>query len=239
MLGGAGNDRLIWNNGDGSDRMRGGSGQDVTEVNGALEAGDEFELGANGKRVDFRRVNLGLFQLDINGVESMEINGGGGDDSLTVQSLSETRLKRVNFDGGDGNDFLNGSAADVNILADGGDGDDILIGGSGDDILIGGNGADLLIGGPGNDILIGGVGTDLFRIGSGTSLIRTFNAAEGDMLQIQQDLLPQPYLGSADAIRDSLTYNSNSGVLALDGVQIATIESPIGGFDMDSHIDIL
>ncbi len=240
MIGGAGNDRMIWNNGDGSDIMRGNGGQDVTEVNGAVDAGDEFELGSNGKRVDFRRVNLGLFELDIDSVESMEINGGGGDDSLTVQSLSGTRLKQVNFDGGDGNDFLNGSGTDVNIFADGGAGDDILIGGSGDDILVGGDGTNLLIGGGGADTLIGGRGTDLFRIGDGgTSLIQSFNAADGDMLQIQQDLLPQSRLGSVDAIRESLTYNSNNGVLALDGVQIATIEAPVGGFDINSNVEIL
>ena len=59
------------------------------------------------------------------------------------------------------------------------------------------------------------------------------------MLQIQQDLLPQSRLGSVDAIRESLTYNSNNGVLALDGVQIATIEAPVGGFDINSNVEIL
>lgn len=240
IFAGAGDDRMIWNNGDGSDKMRGGRGKDVTEVNGAGEAGDEFQLQSNGNRVDFRRVNLGLFQLDIDGVESMEINGGGGDDTLEVQSLAGTKLKQVNFDGGDGNDFLNGSGTNISIFADGGAGNDILIGGDGDDILIGGDGADLLIGGGGNDILIGGRGTDLFRTGfDGISVIQEFNAAEGDMLQIQQDMLPQSRMGSVEAIRDSLTYNSNSGAIALDGVQIATIQAPVSGFDINSNVEIM
>ena len=241
MRGGKGNDRMIWNNGDGSDKMRGGAGQDVTEVNGALEAGDEFELGSNGQRVDFRRVNLGQFQLDINGVESMEINGGGGDDSVTVQSLARTNLKQVNFDGGDGNDFLNGSGTDVSIVAEGGDGNDILIGGSADDILIGGNGADLLIGGGGNDILNGGLGADIFLFRPsfvGVSVIGDFNADE-DMLQFQQDMLPQSRMGSADAMRDSITYNSSNGAIAIDGVQIATLEAPVGGFDINSNVEFV
>lgn len=240
MRAGAGNDRMVWNNGDGSDLMRGGGGQDVTEVNGAVAAGDEFELGSNGKLVDFRRVNLGLFQLDIDGVESMEINGGGGDDTLAVKSLAATRLKQVNFDGGDGNDFLNGSGTDVSLFADGGDGNDILIGGSADDILIGGNGADLLIGGGGNDILNAGLGADIFRLGfGGVSLIENFNAAEGDMIQIQQDMLSQFGLGSVDAVRDALTYNNNNGAIALEGVQIATMQSPVGGFDINSNVEIM
>ena len=248
MRGGAGNDRMIWNNGDGSDTMRGGGGQDATEVNGAAAAGDEFQLQSNGvgtaspgeNRVDFRRVNLGLFQLDIDGVENIDINGGGGDDSLDVQSLAGTKLKQVNFDGGDGNDFLNGSSTDINIFADGGAGDDILIGGAGDDILIGGDGADLLIGGAGDDILIGGRGTDLFRVGfGGVSLVQEFNADEGDMIQIQQDMLPQSRMGSVDAVRNALTYDSNSGAIALEGVQIATIQAPVSGFDINSNVEIM
>jgi len=106
LFGGSGNDRMIWNNGDGSDTMRGGSGQDVTEVNGAGDAGDEFELSANSDRIDFRRVNFGQFQLDIDDVESIDVNGGGGDDTLTVKSLAGTDLKQVNFYGGAGNDVL-------------------------------------------------------------------------------------------------------------------------------------
>ena len=101
------------------------------------------------------------------------------------------------------------------------------------------NGADLLIGGGGNDILIGGVGTDIFRLGGGLSLIENFNAAEGDMLQIQQDMLPQSRMGSADTVREALTYNSSNGAIVLDGVQIATIQAPVGGFDINSNVEIM
>ncbi|MEO0432607.1 MAG: calcium-binding protein, partial [Cyanobacteria bacterium J06656_5] len=67
------------------------------------------------------------------------------------------------------------------VIADGGEGHDILIGGAGDDILIGGNGADLLIGGGGNDILIGGNGADFFGFDTGSA----FNAADIGTNQIQ------------------------------------------------------
>ncbi|MDJ0577216.1 MAG: calcium-binding protein, partial [Xenococcaceae cyanobacterium MO_234.B1] len=81
-IGGAGDDLLIWNDGDGSDTMEGGSGWDdfgwdVVEVNGAVDAGDDFELRANGHRAEFERLNLGNFILDIDDVEQMEINGLG------------------------------------------------------------------------------------------------------------------------------------------------------------------
>ncbi|MEM8830893.1 MAG: calcium-binding protein, partial [Cyanobacteria bacterium P01_G01_bin.19] len=68
----------------------------------------------------------------------------------------------------------NGSGTATPITADGGDGDDILIGGAGDDILIGGGGADLLIGGGGNDILIGGNELTSFGFDTGAA----FNTAD-------------------------------------------------------------
>jgi Ca2+-binding RTX toxin-like protein len=97
MVGGEGDDRLIWNNGDGSDTMDGNSGSDVVEVNGSTTAGDSFEIAQNGSRVRFERVNLGLFTLDID-AEAMEVNGGGGDDLVSVTPLDATIL---NLDGGD------------------------------------------------------------------------------------------------------------------------------------------
>ena len=47
----------------------------------------------------------------------------------------------------------------IELTADGGEGDDILIGGAGNDTLLGGEGDDILIGGPGQDVLDGGPGT--------------------------------------------------------------------------------
>src|SRR5262249_40977380 len=50
------------------------------------------------------------------------------------------------------------SATAIQLKADGGDGNDVLIGGDGNDVLLGSNGDDVLIGGPGFDILDGGPG---------------------------------------------------------------------------------
>ncbi|MDB9526771.1 hypothetical protein PN498_12290, partial [Oscillatoria sp. CS-180] len=81
---GNGRDRFIWNNGDGSDFINGGAGFDVTEVNGADGAGDEFDLRQVDGQAIFNRLNLGLFTLTNEKIEQFEINGLGGDDSLTV-----------------------------------------------------------------------------------------------------------------------------------------------------------
>ncbi|MEM8807619.1 MAG: calcium-binding protein [Cyanobacteria bacterium P01_G01_bin.38] len=178
---GDGDDRFIWNNGDGSDFINGGDGFDVTQVNGADGAGDEFDLSQVDGQAIFNRLNLGLFTLTNEGIEQFEINGQGGDDSFTIGDLTGSEVQSVLFSGGDGNDFLNASGTLTPVTADGGDGDDILIGGAGDDILIGGDGADLLIGGGGNDILIGGNGADFFGFDTGTA----FNAADIGTNQIQ------------------------------------------------------
>jgi Ca2+-binding RTX toxin-like protein len=57
-----------------------------------------------------------------------------------------------------GADVVKGSgltADAIQLILDGGDGDDLLIGGAGDDIVIGGAGQDILDGGPGgHDTLI-------------------------------------------------------------------------------------
>jgi Ca2+-binding RTX toxin-like protein len=53
------------------------------------------------------------------------------------------------------------SATAIRLKADGGDGDDVLIGGAGSDNLLGGAGDDVLIGGSGQNVLDGGPGTNL------------------------------------------------------------------------------
>lgn len=100
LKGGTGNDLLpggngndITNGSEGSDTMRGNGGQDVTEVNGAINLGAEFRLQLQGNHIDFRRVNLGRCQLEIDDVESMELNGGVGNDTLRLQKISGTDLK--------------------------------------------------------------------------------------------------------------------------------------------------
>ena len=148
-----GDDRFVWNNGDGSDFINGGTGFDVTQVNGADGPGDAFDLRQVDGQAIFNRFNLGLFTLTNEDIEQFEINGQGGDDSLTVGELAGSGIQSVVFSGGEGNDVLDASETETSILADGGAGDDLLIGGAGDDLLIGGDGSNLLIGGGGGMIL--------------------------------------------------------------------------------------
>ena len=72
-------------------------------------------------------------------IDHIVVNGLGGDDVITASGLGTAML----------------------LTADGGDGDDVLIGSAGNDTLLGGAGDDVLIGGPGQDILDGGTGSNV------------------------------------------------------------------------------
>ncbi|HET9817032.1 MAG TPA: calcium-binding protein, partial [Xanthobacteraceae bacterium] len=119
------------------------------------------------------------------------INGLGGDDAITATGLTG-----------------------MLFTANGGDGDDILVGSPGNDVLNGGNGDDVLIGGPGQDVLDGGPGNNILiqsaTTGGGSpdsaALLAQFMASTfvpagdgesgtpvADALGSQQPLLTQPH----------------------------------------------
>ncbi|WP_162006622.1 pre-peptidase C-terminal domain-containing protein [Roseimaritima sediminicola] len=84
--------------------------------------------------------------------------GEGGDDHIAAEASINLP---VWFDGGDGDDRLQGAAAGDLLL--GGDGDDQLLGGRDRDVLVGGTGADHLLGQAGDDLLIAGAFKSAWR----------------------------------------------------------------------------
>jgi Ca2+-binding RTX toxin-like protein len=82
-------------------------------------------------------------QVNISGADPatdhLKINALGGHDTITAAALGAGAIQ-FSADGGDGNDVLIGSP-----------GIDTLTGGAGDDVLFGGAGQDILDGGPGNN----------------------------------------------------------------------------------------
>jgi Ca2+-binding RTX toxin-like protein len=98
----------------------------------------------------------------------------------------------------------------MQLVANGGDGDDVLIGGHGGSTLSGGNGDDILIGGAAGDVLDGGPGANVVIAGSGPislaaqlgqAMATTFVTDGGghgdtpvaDPATVQQPLLAQPH----------------------------------------------
>jgi Ca2+-binding RTX toxin-like protein len=80
---------------------------------------------------------------------------------VTGAEASLDRLSLAALDGADVVDATGLAATGIQLTADGGAGDDVLMGGDGNDVLLGGDGDDVLLGGPGIDVLDGGLGDDI------------------------------------------------------------------------------
>ncbi len=83
------------------------------------------------------------------------------------------------WNGGDQADTLDFSRETNRVMADGGDGNDEIVGGTADDQLFGGDGNDRLIGNAGNDTLIGGSGNDTLIAGTETDNINVLTGGCG------------------------------------------------------------
>jgi Ca2+-binding RTX toxin-like protein len=156
-------DRIVWNDGDGSDSIDGGAGDDTTVVNGAAAAGDRFTVAPNGRRVSFRRTNLGRFGLDLAAIETLEMNGRSGDDRISGTS-GLVRLIALRMNGGPGDDTLIGSDGDD--VMDAGTGDDTMVCGAGHDEMRGNRGDDRMVwnDGDGSDVMVGQAGRDTAEV---------------------------------------------------------------------------
>jgi Ca2+-binding RTX toxin-like protein len=163
VLGGDGDDRIVWTHGDGTDRMEGLAGNDATEVNGANAAGDAFAINPDGQRVRFERTNLEPFGLDIGTTETLEMNGGGGGDTI-AGTAGLASLIKLRMNGGQGNDTLIGSDGDD--VMDAGPGDDTMVCGAGHDVMAGNDGDDRMVWshGDASDVMDGQAGNDTAEV---------------------------------------------------------------------------
>src|SRR3712207_5848571 len=115
---------MVWNPGDDTDLNEGGADTDTVEVNGGGGA-EQFTTTANGTRVRFDRLDPAPLALDIGTSENLVLNANGGDDSFS-NTGNLAALIKITADGGAGNDTLLGS-----------NGADLLLGGAGDDFVDG------------------------------------------------------------------------------------------------------
>src|SRR3954452_21169230 len=91
--GGNGNDTIEWEDGDGSDLNHGGSGIDTQVFEGSLALGDHLVVSANGSGFLFDRVNLVPIKLTDFSIEKLDVDGEGGNDTLTIGNMTGTSLK--------------------------------------------------------------------------------------------------------------------------------------------------
>jgi Ca2+-binding RTX toxin-like protein len=207
-FGQSGADRMIWNPGDDTDLNEGAEGTDTVEVNGGNGL-EQFTATANGTRVRFDRLNPAPFSIDIGTSEKLVLNANGGDDSFSAT----------------GN-----LAALIAITADGGTGNDTLLGSNGVDLLLGGDGNDFADGQQGNDVAFLGAGDDTFQWDPGDG---------NDVIEGQDGTDTMPFNGSAaneimevsaNGGRVRFTRNVANIVMDLDDVE-NIVAKTLGGTD--------
>jgi len=196
---GAGNDIFVWNPGDGSDVVDGQTGFDTLLFNGALVNEVVSISAAKAGHASFTR-DVAAIAMNLDNVEAITFNALGGADSITVNDLVGTDVKRVTLDlgGADGDiDVVNvvgsNAANTINLTANAGH---VVVSGLAEQVIVqdtetidalvvrgsGGNdkiNASLLpaqmqlslLGDAGNDLIIGSQGNDVLFGGTGNDAV--------------------------------------------------------------------
>jgi uncharacterized protein (TIGR03118 family) len=153
-----------------------------------------------------------------------------------IGTFDTASVGTIHFNGFAGNDvFVVDPRITATVIADGGAGDDVLVGGGGNNILIGGPGNDVLVGGSARDILIGGTGHDfLFGGGNDDILIGGTTAYDTNQTALTQIL---------SVWNSSMSYNdrvaalrAGTGAPALDSTTVTddgTRDDLFGGPGLD------
>ncbi len=191
---------------------------------------------------DLSGTDTNLVNLDLAGAaggpdnqpDTVVINGTAGDDviqivgdstGITVLGLA-TQVHIANFDANDrivinglgGDDVIvaSGLTAAAQLAANGGDGDDVLIGSPGNDTLTGGAGDDVLIGGGGQDVLDGGAGDNVV-IQSAIAPLRAAAASAFVASASAASSTSAPALAGT-AANDAITIADNGGNVTVNGL---------------------
>jgi Ca2+-binding RTX toxin-like protein len=141
-----------------------GDGQIDTVVINATNANDVINITDNNGVVTISGLSEDVTISGFDATDRIVINGLGGDDVINATGLGSV----------------------MQLIANGGDGDDILLGGNGvetlngeagDDILIGGGVQNVLNGGPGNNVIIPGGAAPALAPAASALLLRQFMAS--------------------------------------------------------------
>jgi Ca2+-binding RTX toxin-like protein len=140
--------------------------------------------------------------LTISGFEANDrivVNGLGGDDAVDASGLTGMLFTA---NGGDGDDVLIGSA-----------GNDTLTGGAGDDVLIGGAGQDILDGGPGDNVVIQSATVATLNDGGGAGI--AFDSPQSASLALLAQSMATSFVAAGDSSGTPIADPSSSQQLLL------------------------
>jgi Ca2+-binding RTX toxin-like protein len=146
-----------------------GADDNVTvSVSGGLLVHGQTTGGLNSG-ADWDSATAGDQTVPANGTFVVVVNGGDGNDSLTVLA-KDTEIVTAALNGGSGDDVLTGS--DTGDSLEGADGNDRLVGAKGGDDMSGGAGNDTLVwnNGDGTDFIEGGAGNDTTEVNGSPTL---------------------------------------------------------------------
>lgn len=117
-----------------------GDGQTDTVVVSGTANNDNIVVTDDGTGVALQNLYAPIHIAGSEATDNLIVSAGAGDDVVQAATLP---------------------AGAIHLTADGGSGDDVLIGSAGNDTLLGGDGDDLLIGNGGQDVLDGGTGANV------------------------------------------------------------------------------
>jgi Domain of unknown function (DUF4214)/RTX calcium-binding nonapeptide repeat (4 copies) len=126
VVGNAGNDTFLWNPGDGNDFIDGvtndGAGSDRPVFNGS-DAAERIAISADGNAAAVTR-DVDDVRLDLVDVETVDVNAGGGADTVTVDDLTGTGVTEIHLDLAGAVGGLTGDGQADTVLVNGTNGDD-------------------------------------------------------------------------------------------------------------------
>jgi Ca2+-binding RTX toxin-like protein len=193
------------------------------QTTGGLNSGSDWDSAALGDQT-----------VPADGTRTVIVNGGGGNDSITVLARN-TELASSGLNGDAGDDVITGP--DSNDTLTGGDGNDRLVAGKGADIMNGGAGNDTLVwnNGDGSDVLNGDAGNDGAEVNGNATLGDGFalEANAGRIKFQRANLVPF----TLDSSTERFEVNGLGGddiLLAEAGVGALTLLSVDGGAGVDT-----
>lgn len=178
LSGGAGDDTIIWDGqNDGNDTITADSGGDTLSV-GGKSTDDTFTVSQSAASELI--VSQGTSSISVAGmgleagIEAVVINGGSGNDTVTITSVDQVGALILTVNGGSGGDTISAAGAslgNVRLGINGELGNDTLTGSADADTITGGDGNDVISGEAGNDTLSGNADNDSISGGDGNDFI--------------------------------------------------------------------
>jgi Ca2+-binding RTX toxin-like protein len=198
------------------------------QTTGGLNSGSDWNSAMNGDQT-----------VPADGTFTVVVNGGDGNDSLTVLAKT-SEIAAATLNGGGGDDVLTG--ADTNDTLNGGDGNDRLVGAQGTDVMNGGAGNDTLVwnNGDGSDTMNGDAGNDGVEVNGSSTLgdVFTLDAGAGrvrfqrtNLKAFTLDTSTERFQVNGLGGNDSVSASAGVGALTLLSVDGGTGDDTVNGSD--------